>query len=507
MKKSKRKAAEKAVKKPMRIPHLAVTQMSAPVQALRPFTMPTPPPGVLPAGESGMAMDSNVTATNNWAMAQAAANANLFSAVGGFIGYSYLSELAQLPEYRLIAEKIAMSMTRNWIRLQATGDGKKDEGKAQKLQALEAAMRRYGVQDLFREAAEQDGFFGLSHLYIDTGASRDSALLQTPLVVDQNTIPKGALRGFRLVEPVWTYPNEYNSSNPLVPEYYRPQSWFVMGEIVHSSRLLTFVGRKVPDLLKPSYNFGGMSLTQMAMPYVNNWIRTRTSVGDLVHNFSVMQLATNLASMLEDAGGEQLLARAQLFNQTRDNRGLMLTDKESEELHNVAVPLSSLDKLQAQAQEQMASVSSIPLVVLLGTTPAGLNASTDGEIRAFYDWVKACQERLFTAPLKTVMDVIQLSEFGEIDPEIGFEFEPLWQLDDVARATERKTNADTAAVYISSGVIDPGEERERLATDDESLYPSLDLNKEIEAPGLEVPEDIEGDPARGEGGGSEEREI
>lgn len=507
MKKSKRKATEKAVKKPLRIPHLAVTQMAAPAQPLRPFSLPSPPPGVLPKGNRGMAMDSNVTATNNWAMAQAAASAGLYSAVGGFVGYGYLSELAQLPEYRLIAEKIAMSMTRNWVRLVSTGDDAQNEGKAEKLKALETAMTRYRVQDVFRQAAEQDGFFGLAHVYIDTGASRDPGLLQTPLVVSEKTIPKGGLLGLRIVEPVWTYPNEYNSSNPLVPEYYRPQSWFVMGDIVHASRLLTFVGRQVPDLLKPAYNFGGMSLTQMAMPYVNNWIRTRTSVGDLVHNFSVMQLATNLSSLLEDAGGEQLIARAQLFNQTRDNRGLMLTDKDTEELHNIAVPLSNLDKLQAQSQEQIASIASIPLVVLLGTTPAGLNTSTDGEIRAFYDWIKACQERLFGANLKRVMDIIQLSEFGEIDPEIGFAFEPLWQLDDVARATERKTNADTAAVYIAAGVIDPGEERERLAMDDESLYPSLDLNKELAAPDTDVPEDIDGDPARGEGGESEGREI
>jgi phage-related protein (TIGR01555 family) len=280
-----------------------------------------------------------------------------------------------------------------------------------------------------------------------------------------------------------------------------------MGNIVNSTRLLTFVGREVPDLLKPAYNFGGMSLTQMAMPYVNNWIRTRTSVGDLVHNFSVMNLGTNLSSMLEEGAGDALLNRVQGFNNLRDNRGLMVTDKDTEQLTNVAVPLSSLDKLQAQAQEQIASISSIPLVVLLGTTPAGLNTSTDGEIRAFYDWIKSCQEKLFADNLKRVIDIIQLSEFGVIDPEITFSFEPLWQLDDVARATVRKTDADTAAVYITAGVIDPAEERERLAMDDDGLYPSLDLNKEIEPPEEDVPEDIEGDPAGGMGGKSEEREI
>ena len=504
MKKAKRKTNDAS----LRVTASAVAMAQAkPAPMPRAFTLPQTPPGVLPDGHKGMAMDSAITGSYNWAMAQATAQQSLFSAVGGFVGYGYLSELAQLPEYRLISEKTAMSMTRNWIKLQSTGDGAQDEGKAKRLADLEAAMERFRVRDLFRRAAEQDGFFGLAHIYIDTGATLDTALLQTPLVISKETIPKGALKALRSVEPIWTYPATYNSDNPLLSTYYKPESWFVMGNTVHASRLLTFVGREVPDIIKPAYNFGGMSLTQMAMPYVNNWIRTRTSVGDLVHNFSVMQLATNLAALMNENDGDGLINRAQLFNATRDNRGLMLTDKDTETLANVSVPLSTLDKLQAQAQEQIASVSSIPLVVLLGTTPAGLNASTDGEIRAFYDWIKACQERLFTANLAKVLEIIQLSEFGEIDPDIGFRFEPLWQLDDVALATVRKTDADTDAVYVGIGVLDPGEVRERIATDEDSLYPALDLNKEIEAPEEDLPEDIEGDPAGGIGGKGEEREI
>lgn len=76
----------------------------------------------------------------------------------------------------------------------------------------------------------------------------------------------------------------------------------------------------------------------------------------------------------------------------------------------------------------LSRLSSIPLVKLLGITPNGLNASSDGEIRVFYDSIHAMQENLFRVPLKTVLDVIQLNEFGEIDPDIDFEFLPLYEL-------------------------------------------------------------------------------
>jgi hypothetical protein len=62
----------------------------------------------------------------------------------------------------------------------------------------------------------------------------------------------------------------------------------VAGKDVHKTRLLKFVGREAPHLLKPAYAFGGLSVTQMSRPYVDNWIRTRQSVADIIHAYSVM---------------------------------------------------------------------------------------------------------------------------------------------------------------------------------------------------------------------------
>jgi hypothetical protein len=53
-----------------------------------------------------------------------------------------------------------------------------------------------------------------------------------------------------------------------------------MGTEVHASRMPAFVGHPVPDMLKPAYSFGGLSLSQMAKPYVDIWLQTRESVGD-----------------------------------------------------------------------------------------------------------------------------------------------------------------------------------------------------------------------------------
>jgi uncharacterized protein len=455
-----------------------------------PYTIPPPYPGVLPKGAASMAQDNAIGAAYNFA--PSSYGTGLLSEGLVWPGYAILAELSQRAEYRRISETLAREMTRKWIKLQATGD----DDKSDKIQKLEAAFDKHRIRDLFRAMAEADGFFGRGQLYIDTGYTQDPDELITPLILSPSKIKKGGLKSFRAVSAMWTYPTGYNSIEPLAPHYYEPTSWFVMGKKVHASRLLTFIGRELPDILRPAYNFCGLSMSQMAKPYVDNWLRTRQSVSDLLHSFSVSGIKTNMQATLGGIGGDDMLVRAQLFNQTRDNRGLFMLDRETEDFFNVSTPLGTLDHLLAQSQEQMASVSGIPLVKLLGITPSGLNASSDGEIRAFYDFIGSYQQHLFGRHLETVLKIIQLNEFGAIDDSIGFRFEPLWELNETERASVRKTDVDTAVELINAGVLHPEEERKRLATTEDSLYHGLDVDDVPEPP--ENPEDphLLSDPAK-----------
>jgi hypothetical protein len=482
------RAAVKA-RAPVKINPMIVAQIAedAPKRSVLPYQ---PAPGVVPKGAApvALAMDSGPYAYVN--------GLDGFGCNNGFPGYPYLAELAQMAEYRKMVSTLAEEMTRKWIELDVSGD----ENKTEKVKQLESAIRRYKLRDRFRKAIEHDGYFGRGQLYVDVKtpggalAADDDKELQQPLFLSDKKVTKGSLLGFRAVEAMWTYPNQYNATTPLKPEFYRPSSWFVMGQQVHTSRMLMFISRPVPDMLKAAYSFGGLSMSQLAEPYVQHWIRTRDSVSDIVHSFSVSGLATNLEATLAGDAGTQMINRAQLFNKLRDNRGLMLLDKESEEFFQFNTPLSGLDALQAQAQEQMAAVSNIPLVKLLGITPAGLNANSDGEIRVFYDYVHSQQE-VHREPLKRAIDLIQLSEFGEIDPDIDFRFVPLYQLSETELAAARKSDADTDTAYVTAGAISADEVRARLAADPDSPYHGLDLTGDL----IDDPEGDDDEEEEGEG--------
>lgn len=463
-----------------------------------PFQPAKPPKGV-----------DNVQMAMDWSGGDGESLAEISNRFGGlsdgvgWLGFAYLAQLMQRPEYRTLVGTRSQEMTREWIELTYEGKDDKtiaDKNVKKKLKELNDQVTAFRIRDLFREVTDHDGAFGRGHIYVDTGASRSDAELRTELKVDTVKLGKNKIKGFRTVEPIWCYPLSYNSDRPLEPDFYKPQTWNVNGKSVHKSRLITFISREVPDLLKPAYSFGGVALTQLAKPYVDNWLRTRQSVSDIIHSFTVFVLKTVMSAQLDLNAAQDLNNQADAFNTVRDNKGLFILDKESEEFENISAPLSGLEGLQAQSQEQMASVSRTPLVKLLGVTPSGLNASSDGEIRTYYDTILSEQEHLYREHLTTILAMIQIHLWGKVDDGIGFKFVPLWQLDEAGEASVRKTDADTDAVLINVGVISQEESRSRLASERNGPYGGLDA-EDVPEPETDVDENgdpvsTSGDPAK-----------
>lgn len=390
----------------------------------------------------------------------------------GFLGYPQLAMMSQSSDYRAVPETTANEMTREWGKVKVKGDG--DEQSTEKVAQIEDKLKQLKVRDIMRKHIECELIFGRSQLYIDIKDHENKT--NVPLSVTKAGIPIGSLQGFKHIEPIWTTPSIYNAQNPLNGDFFVPKQWFVLGKEIHSDRLLTLVMRPVSDILKPAYDFSGLSMLQLMQPYVERWQRTVDSVSELIKAFSITGLKTSMENILSggEECGSQLVLRAQLFSRLRENLNTMLIDKETEELFQINTPLSTLDALVTKAQEQMAMPSHTPLVKLTGITPSGLNANSDGEIRVYNDYIASLQEAHIRPQLEVILNLIQLDLFGEIDESIFFEFSSLHQLTDEERANVNKVKADTAQVLIAAGVICQEEVRDVLAGDDAGDYSGID---------------------------------
>jgi phage-related protein (TIGR01555 family) len=412
-----------------------------------------PPPGV---GRGGPAMamdDATFGGVAAWAYEGLA---GFLGPREGFIGFPELALLAQIPEYRSPVEIIATEATRKWIKIHSAGAADKSE----KIKRIEAEFKRLNVQAAFRQVSEHDGFYGRGHIYLDTGDTDNPDELMKPIgsgsdALSKFKLGKGSLKAIRSLEPWTVWPIAYNSTDPLNDKWYRPETWYVMSKGVHKTRLLTFIAREVPDLLKPAYMFGGQSLTQKMRPVVENWLSTRKAVGEIVKRFSHNVIKVKLTEAINSGNASALFQRVAFFNQAKTNLGTMVLDNESEDFVNVSAPLSGLDLLQAQAQEHMSSLSRIPIIKLLGIQPAGLNATSEGELRAFEEMIHSYQESFFRPNLTVVFNVVQASLFGEVDPDLGFDFVPMAEdlpAEQAAAAAQQANNGVVSA--FEAGIID-----------------------------------------------------
>jgi hypothetical protein len=110
---------------------------------------------------------------------------------------------------------------------------------------------------------------------------------------------------------------------------------------------------------------------------------------------------------------------------------------------------------------RLATAARMPVSLLLGQSPAGLQATGDSDIRFFYDAIKSNQQTSLRPRVEYLLRVLWGAADGPTSgkqPENwSFDFNDLWQLTDEQKATVRKTQAETDALYMQWDVLTPDE--------------------------------------------------
>lgn len=388
-----------------------------------------------------------------------------------FLGYPLLSNIAQDPLIRAGIETIADDMTRKFINLTSKGD----IDLSAKISELESDLQKFRVKSIFNQAISMCGYQGGCLVYIDVGPLDDDEK-KTPLFLDSFTFKKGMLRGFKVIEPINIYPGIYDTLDPTSEGYFNPETWFILGKEYHKSRFLYFAQNEVPLILKPLYNFFGISLAQQVLEYVQNFTENRRSAQRLLNKFSMTVWRTDMSAFLNNGSCESLVQRVKFANSQRSNDGMFLLDKEREELEQINTPLAGVTDIVSMSLDLAPVILGISKDKYFGDLPKGLNASSEGTNRIYYDKIHSLNEKISYDAVEKVLKILQLNLYGEIDSNISFEFAPLWEMDERERAEINKINADTAAIYVDRGSLSNTEVRGALADNPNSGYSNIDVD-------------------------------
>lgn len=310
---------------------------------------------------------------------------------------------------------------------------------------LEKKIKELDLISILGEAVRTALTFGGALIFIDVNAEDLSApLYDKAKILSQNTI-----KGLRVIPPYLCGASEVETANPLNADFMKPKKWYVSGNagVIDTSRVIPLTIFESPTLIKPLFNFFGISLTQFMKNYVASADIARQSLSDMLLRFRSEIIKSDLIKI----NPSEAIARAKAINKQKNNQALMLLTKDEEYIQSIT-PLSGLDKLIAQLQENVAVSARMPSVKLLGLTPSGFNATGDFDLASYYDEIMSLQNSKIKPIIEKILDLL-VKSLGWENVLVSYEFNTLEKSSDLDKAQAKNLEMDFISKAIQNGIL------------------------------------------------------
>lgn len=290
----------------------------------------------------------------------------------------------------------------------------------------------------------------------------DNMPLDRPLAINRAT----KIRSLEIFESRFVLPS-FGKHGLRNPESYTISNPHGKITKIHSSRTIRFDGvRTAPTRMLSRGGWGPSVLDKVW----RDLRRLGTAMGyaeSILHEISVMMLSikgyrTQMAGTEKDRRTAQLVF--QKMREGIDTLNTLILDADDSYTESTRTT-AGLSDLLTQFVDGAVRATDMPRTILLGEQPGGLNASADGEVRAWYDHVSSQQKRFMTPALDVIIGHLFdiRKNRGEKTPtEWTIVYEPLWQPTEKERAETCLINAKTAQIQETLGVVAPDEIREQM---------------------------------------------
>ena len=330
----------------------------------------------------------------------------------------------------------------------------------------QVSERKYNISNIARNFARNNKIFGCA-LALPVVDGIDYA---KPFNIDG--VRRGSYKGISLIEPYWVMP-ELDMEATSAPEslhFYEPTWWRLPnGKRIHRSHVIYITGDEVPDVLKPTYYFGGLPLTQQ--------IYERVYASERVANEAPLMALTK-RMLIADGNIEAYLMneedaekKLQKLSYCRDNYGVFFK-RPGDNVQQIDTSLTDFDALIMTQYQLVASIARMPATKLLKTQPKGFNATGEYEMKDYIQELQHLQDNQMKPLIERNNLLVEKSEFG-YSYELEAKFNPVDMPTERELAEVRKIDADTDMVLINAGAISPEESRARIIADPNSGYNGL----------------------------------
>lgn len=253
--------------------------------------------------------------------------------------------------------------------------------------------------------------------------------------------------------------------DPRHPKFGMPELYqvgepnFGQWAVVHESRTLRFGGVRVDARRRRSNAGWDNSVLQRPYESIRDFSTAFQAVGYMLSDasqgvFKLSGLVQAIASGHKDA----IQARMALVDMTRGVARSVLLDAEAgEEFTKIATSFAGVSDLLDRYMLRLAAAANMPVTVLMGRSPSGMNATGESDFRAMYAEIEAEQNNKLKPMLMRLYSLIAAS-MGHKDTEgMDFQFAPLWSPTDKEQADLELVVAQKDVAYMTAGVLHPSE--------------------------------------------------
>lgn len=369
---------------------------------------------------------------------------------------------------RQIVDVPAQDMVREWRRI-----------KSVKAEEIERAEKQFKLKQQVGQALSWARLFGGAGILMLTNQD-----LTQPL--DITKIKQGDLKRFIVFDRHEMNGVMMNTWNVLAPNYLQPEVFTIQGGQVniHWTHFARFMGEMLPRRQLAQTQGWGDSVLRVCMEEINDAIAAKGGIAELMTeaNIDIIKrdgLSEELASDQDD----EIIKRYEMFSMMKSVIHMALLD-ENETFDRKTLQLSGVSQTLEVMMKWVVGAARMPASKLFGDAATGLNNNGEGDLKLYYDDIRAVQDLSLSDPLALLDEVLIRSTLGGVPDDFDYVWNPLAQENPVEAAQSGLIRAQTDQIYLDSGVIMRSQVQRELQADEKYQFEdgAIDALEALEDP-------------------------
>lgn len=248
--------------------------------------------------------------------------------------------------------------------------------------------------------------------------------------------------------------------------------------VVHHSRLIRFTGRELPRIERQAELYWGES-------EIEALYRDVVAHDNVSANMAALTFRANVTTQ-EVKGLEQLLSMAspavqrrfwnvmQAQSVLRSNFGVQLVE-EGTKITDHNYNFAGLSDVYESMCLNLCGASHYPMTKLFGRSPAGMDATGEGDLKNYYDYVDSQREAKLRPALEKLLPVLCMSALGYVPEGLDVSFPPLWTPTAKELADIAKAKAEAIAAAYTNGLlnVDTAQKELRKLEEETGMFGSI----------------------------------